>query len=205
MLHAHAAGPGGFAAWTLMWFGMMAAMMAPAAWPWIRSFHRFRGPGSAPGIATTGQFAGGYLVAWLGYSMAAALLQQTLLSAGLLDPMAGTPSRVGAGLFLIAGLYQFAPLKRACLTHCRSPFAYFLARWQNGPAGGFRMGLGHGLYCIGCCWALMATALAVGVMNVWWMAALAAVAFLEQVMPWGYDLRRPLGVALLAAGLSSIP
>ena len=104
-------------------------------------------------------------------------------------------------VFLAAGLYQFAPLKRACLTHCRSPIGFFLTRWRNGPAAGFRIGLEHGIHCLGCCWALMATALAVGVMNLWWMAALAAIALVEQVAPHGDTFRRPLGVALIAAGV----
>jgi predicted metal-binding membrane protein len=111
-----------------------------------------------------------------------------------------TPS-AGAAVFAVAGVYQFVPLKRACLTHCRTPLAYFLTRWRNSPPGVFRMGFDHGLYCVGCCWALMTTALAVGVMNLWWMAALAAVALLEQVAPYGATLRRPLGGALLVAGL----
>jgi predicted metal-binding membrane protein len=109
--------------------------------------------------------------------------------------------RVGTAIFLIAGIYQFAPLKRACLAHCRTPFGYFLTRWRNGPIGAIRMGLHHGLFCVGCCWALMATAFAVGVMNVWWMAALGAVALIEQTAPKGELLRRVLGGALLGAGI----
>jgi predicted metal-binding membrane protein len=108
---------------------------------------------------------------------------------------------VGAVIFLIAGLYQFAPLKRACLTHCRTPLGYFLTRWPNGPMGAFRMGLHHGLFCVGCCWALMATAFAVGVMNAWWMAALGALTLVEQIAPQGQTLRRALGCAFVVAGL----
>ncbi len=109
--------------------------------------------------------------------------------------------RIGGVIFLIAGLYQFAPLKRACLTHCRTPFGYFLTRWDNGPMGPLRMGLHHGLFCVGCCWALMATAFAVGVMNAWWMAALGMLALIEQVAPNGHVLRRVLGVGFLALGV----
>ena len=104
-------------------------------------------------------------------------------------------------IFLVAGIYQFAPLKRACLTHCRTPFGYFLTRWIDGPIGALRMGLQHGLFCVGCCWALMATAFAVGAMNLWWMTALGTVALLEQTTPQGELLRRALGAAFLVAGL----
>jgi predicted metal-binding membrane protein len=108
---------------------------------------------------------------------------------------------LGAVIFLVAGLYQFAPLKRACLTHCRTPLGYFLTRWRNGPMGAVRMGLHHGLFCVGCCWALMATAFAVGVMNAWWMAALSVLALVEQVAPRGQAVRRVLGAAFLVAGI----
>lgn len=199
MPHAHAGGGAGFWSLTVMWFGMMTAMMAPTVWPWVRSFHRFDASGSSP--AATIQFAGGYLAAWLAYSICAAIVQLGLGRAGALDAMAGMSARAGAIVFLAAGLYQFAPLKRACLTHCRSPIGFFLTRWRNGPAAGFRIGLEHGIHCLGCCWALMATALAVGVMNLWWMAALAAIALVEQVAPHGDTFRRPLGVALIAAGV----
>jgi predicted metal-binding membrane protein len=175
---------------TLLWFGMMGAMMAPAVWPWIRAAESFGVRGS--GVS----FASGYLIAWLGYSVGSALLQT-------LVPMRGAAvgPRAGAIIFLIAGLYQFAPLKRACLTHCRTPIGYFLTRWRNGPVGAMRMGLHHGLFCVGCCWALMATAFAVGVMNLWWMAALGAVALGEQIAPHGHILRRSIGAAFLAAAV----
>ena len=107
-------------------------------------------------------------------------------------------------IFLVAGIYQFAPLKRACLTHCRTPLGYFLTRWINGPIGALRMGVHHGLFCVGCCWALMATAFAVGAMNLWWMTALGIVALLEQTTPHGELLRRALGAGFLVAGLCGL-
>lgn len=201
MLHVHDAASG-FVPLTLTWFGMMAAMMAPTVWPWVRSFGRFDNTlTGVAAIAATATFASGYLMAWLVYSVVAAALQLAFQSAGALDPLSGMTAAAGGAVFLIAGLYQFAPLKRACLTHCRSPFTWFLSRWRAGASGAFRMGFGHGVYCVGCCWALMATALAVGVMSLWWMAALAALAFAEQVAPSGRHLRVPIGVGLLAAGL----
>jgi len=200
--HAHAAPGETFWPLALMWFGMMAAMMAPAAWPWVYAFHRFSGANRTANVGRTVRFAFGYLLAWLGYAIGAALLQRTLQATALMQPSnAVVVPRLGAVIFLIAGLYQFAPLKRACLTHCRTPFGYFLTQWRNGPMGAVRMGLHHGLFCIGCCWALMATAFAVGVMNAWWMAALAALALLEQAAPQGQIPRRALGGALLVAGI----
>jgi predicted metal-binding membrane protein len=200
-MHAHAVTPIGLAPLTFMWLGMMAAMMAPTVWPWVQSFHRFAADGRSS-VAATARFSAGYLLAWLAYSTAAAWLQRALQGGGATEHAIGAlPFRVDVAVFLAAGLYQFVPLKRACLTHCRSPFGYFLTHWRNGAAGAFRMGLDHGIFCVGCCWALMATMLAVGVMNVWWMAALAVVALLEQVAPYGAALRRPIGVALVAVAI----
>jgi predicted metal-binding membrane protein len=186
----------------LMWFAMMAAMMAPTVWPWVRAFHRFSGGGPDADVGAAVRFVSGYLVAWLGYAIGAALLQRALQRIALmpLSSDAVVP-RIGAFILLIAGLYQFVSLKRACLTHCRTPLGYFLTRWRNGPLGAFRMGLHHGLFCVGCCWALMATAFAVGVMNPFWMVMLGVLAFVEQTASYGQMLRRLLGVALLAGGI----
>ena len=141
-------------------------------------------------------------MAWLAYLIGAASLQLVLERAGMLrHATASVTSGLGAAVFLFAGLYQFAPIKRACLTHCRTPLGYFLSRWHDGPANGFRLGINHGLFCVGCCWALMATSFAVGIMNVWWMLALAALAVAEQVAPHGHRLRVPLGVGFLIAGV----
>jgi predicted metal-binding membrane protein len=200
--HGHAATDATFWTLALMWFGMMAAMMAPTAWPWARAYHRFSEAERGAEIGATAQFAAGYLLAWLGYAIGAALLQRVLQAAALMPPASDVVvPRIGAVIFLIAGLYQFAPLKRACLTHCRTPIGYFLTRWINGPTGALRMGLHHGLFCLGCCWALMATAFAVGVMNAWWMTALGIVALLEQIAPEGELLRRVLGGTFLVVGI----
>ncbi|HZT76776.1 MAG TPA: DUF2182 domain-containing protein [Vicinamibacterales bacterium] len=184
-MHHHAANPLGFVASAAVWFVMMAAMMAPTVWPWVRSFARFGGTG----VAATVTFASGYLAAWLAYAIAAAALQRVV----------PTPAWIAPFVFVVAGLYQFAPLKRACLTHCRNPITYFLTRWRGGTAGAFRMGAEHGLFCVGCCWALMATMLLVGVTSAWWMIALGTIAFVEQVVPHGHRLRVPVGLACLAA------
>ena len=185
-----------------MWFTMMAVMMAPTAWPWVRAFHRFNDPERRSGVGGTARFASGYLLAWFGYAIGAALLQRALQGMALMAPSGDVVVPwLGAFIFVVAGLYQFAPLKRACLTHCRTPLGYFLTRWLDGPTGAVRMGLHHGLFCVGCCWALMATAFAVGVMNAAWMAALGVLALVEQIAPQGQMLRRGLGTALLVAGI----
>ena len=200
--HMHVASDSTFWAGALMWFAMMAAMMAPTAWPWARAYHRISDAKRGAAVAATARFVCGYLLAWLGYALGATLLQRALQAAAWMQPAGDVViPRVGAVIFLAAGIYQFAPLKRACLTHCRTPLGYFLTRWIDGPIGALRMGLHHGLFCVGCCWALMATAFAMGVMNLWWMAALGVVALIEQTAPKGELLRPVLGVALLVAGV----
>jgi len=200
--HAGTAGAAGFWPLTAMWFGMMTVMMAPTVWPWVRSFHRLNGRASERTVIATAQFVAGYLTAWLAYALGAASLQLLLQRAGMLrHATASVTSGLGAAVFLFAGLYQFAPVKHACLTHCRTPLGYFLSRWHDGPANGFRLGVNHGLFCVGCCWALMATSFAVGIMNGWWMVALAALAVTEQVAPHGHRLRVPLGVGFMIAGV----
>ena len=179
-----------------MWFVMMSTMMAPTVWPWVAAFHKMNAA-VASGFSQTVVFLGGYAVAWLLYSLAAASIQ-------LLLPHQ-RPAGLSASILFIAGAFQFAPIKRACLTHCRNPLTYFLTRWRGGRSGGFRMGFGHGLFCVACCWALMATTLAVGVMSLWWMAALAIVTFAEQVSPWGDRVRVAVGVALIGASLYRMP
>jgi predicted metal-binding membrane protein len=205
-MHLHAEPTTGFAPLALTWMGMMAAMMAPAAWPWVHAFARLTTDAGSPltRATATAAFTGGYLAAWTLYAAGAALLQMAASRWGLLDSAQALTPALGAAVLLAAGAFQFAALKRACLTHCRSPFGYFLSRWRNGHVGGLRMGFEHGLFCVGCCWAIMATVFAVGLVNVWWMAALAALAFAEQVVPVGDRLRVATGVVLIAAGLARL-
>jgi predicted metal-binding membrane protein len=195
MIHAHDATS--LLSLTAAWLAMMTLMMAPTAWPWILAFRSYVDASNR----ATASFSGGYMSAWLLYSLAAAALQIALSRAGALDAAGRLAGIAGAAVLVAAGAYQFTPIKRACLTHCRNPFSYLLARWRSGPAGGFRLGFGHGLYCVGCCWALMATSLAVGLTNHWWMLAVAVVVFAEQVAPHGARLRLALGAALLTGGV----
>jgi predicted metal-binding membrane protein len=170
----------------LMWAVMMVAMMVPAASPVILLFaeiNRRREEEQGPLVAT-GQFLMGYLTAWIGFSLLATLAQWALLTAALLSPMMEcTNKALGAGLLLVAGLFQFSRLKYACLAHCRSPMGFLTTEWQSGPWGGFRMGLKHGGYCLGCCWALMGLLFALGVMNLLWVAGVSAFVLLEKITP----------------------
>lgn len=202
-MNAHALSPGapGLLGLVATWVVMMSAMMAPTVWPWLTTFARMAAPVSGwPRVRSASVFASGYLVAWALYSIALALAQRGLERAGGWDPIRGLSPWLAAAVLAGAGVYQLAPIKRACLRHCRNPLSYFLARWRNGPSG-FRLGFSHGLYCVGCCWVLMATALAIGVMNLVWMALLAAVVFAEQVLPGGQRIRIALGVALMAGAV----
>ncbi|HVA62975.1 MAG TPA: DUF2182 domain-containing protein [Terriglobales bacterium] len=180
---------GGWLGMAALWQAMMTAMMAPTAYPWLRAAGRIGGGGrGAPAVA----FGAGYFVAWLPFSLALAAAQM-----GLATRLASPDWR--GGLLLVAGLYQFAPLKRACLRHCRNPLGSLLERWA-GPQPLWRLGAKHGLVCLGCCWALMATALALGMANLAWMAALAAATFAEQTLPKTAWVRPVLGAGLVVAG-----
>ena len=194
----------GFAAAAGLWFAMTVAMMAPVVTPWVRAYATLVAPGRAPGEspawAGAFPFIAGYALVWTAFAVAMAALQQALVAAGAL--VGGRVDGVaGAALLVGAGAFQFAPLKQACLTHCRNPLSYFLARWRDGAASGLRLGLGHGLFCLGCCWALMATALAMGAMNLWWMALLTLVAIVEQWTPLGLLASRGVGLALVGLGV----
>ena len=189
----------------VMWWVMMAGMMLPGAAPMILVFatvnrrRRARGQPYAP----TALFAAGYLLAWGGFSVAATLAQWGLERLALLSPMdmTTTSARLGGLLFLAAGLYQLTPLKQACLAVCRSPFDFVVNHWRDGAAGALRMGLSHGLYCLGCCWILMALLFVGGVMNLLWVAVLAAVVLVEKLFPLGVWMARVSGVLLAAYGV----
>ncbi len=187
-----------------MWFVMMAGMMAPAVYPWVQAFRRFEEskPNGVHAIFRSGIFVSGYLAVWLAYSIVAAGLQLVLINGGV-TAVPDAPSLLSGLVLLVAGLFQFAHFKRACLQHCRNPFTYFLSRWRNGTSS-FRIGFSHGLFCVGCCWAIMATGLAVGVMNIWWMAVLTLAVFLEQTVSRGDLARRSIGIALIIAGSASL-
>jgi len=190
-----------------MWAIMMVAMMLPSAAPMILLFAgvtRRRHERAAFAVPTA-VFVAGYLAVWTGFSAAAALAQSGLHHAALLSPAMATRSPIVGGLLLVlAGVYQWTPVKYVCLSHCRSPVGFFGSEWREGRLGAFTMGARHGLFCLGCCWALMALLFVAGVMNLLWVATLAAIVLLEKAVPRGPLVARAAGVLLAACGVGLI-
>jgi predicted metal-binding membrane protein len=187
-----------------MWWVMMLGMMLPSAAPMILTFAALeqRKREREQPYVPTAMFVAGYLIVWGGFSLAATAAQWALQQGALLSPMLGLVSSVlGGALFMLAGIYQFTPLKHVCLRHCRSPFAFVLNHWRDGWGGALRMGASHGLYCLGCCWVLMALLFAVGVMNLLWVAVIAAFVFAEKLLPGGVWAGRIGGGAMAAFGV----
>ena len=191
----------------LMWVMMMIAMMVPSAAPMILAFltvNRRRQTTARP-LVPVGVFLGGYLVVWAAYSAAAALVQWRLHEAALLSPtMASTTPVLSGTLLVAAGIFQWTPLKRACLKGCRSPLSFVMSQWRDGMQGAFVMGLRHGLYCVGCCWALMALLFVAGVMNLFWVAVIALFVMAEKILLRGELVGHITGVALVTVGVAII-
>jgi predicted metal-binding membrane protein len=184
----------------LMWALMMAAMMLPSALPMILTFVKL---GLRNGEPARGRsFVAAYLMVWFVFSAAATAAQWALQALGWVNPMIVSTSAWLSGLLLlIAGVYQFSPLKKSCLSRCRTPLGFLLGEWRAGVYGAFVMGLRHGLSCVGCCWALMALLFVGGVMNLAWIAALSIAVAIEKLAPHGERLAALLGLGLMAAGL----
>ena len=186
-----------------MWAVMMVAMMVPSAAPMILIFARVdrSRTGGRPFTATT-LFALGYVLVWAAFSVAATAMQWGLQNAALLSPMmVATSTILGGALFLAAGVYQWTPLKYACLKHCRSPMAFIMGHWRPGGWGAFRMGVGHGAFCLGCCGVVMGLLFVGGVMNLAWVAAITVFVVAEKLAPRGEWVARIGGVAMIAAGV----
>jgi predicted metal-binding membrane protein len=186
----------------LMWAIMMMAMMLPSAAPAILLATALIGQRGANRIfGPTGLFVLGYLVIWFGFSLLATALQWGLDRAGLLSADMASGSATLAGLLLVlAGLYQWTPFKQACLVHCRAPFEFLTKYWRQGAFGPMLAGLNHGLFCLGCCWMLMALLFVGGLMNLLWIAALALLVFIEKLLPAGARVSRWTGIALVVWG-----
>jgi predicted metal-binding membrane protein len=187
-----------------MWAVMMAGMMLPSAAPALLIYAAVvrQSPDGTRAAAHAYAFGGGYLLVWTVFSLAATVLQRELAQLLLLSPMMETSDRrLGGALLIVAGLFQFTPFKRACLQYCRSPAEFLTRHWRPGIAGGFRLGWLHGLYCLGCCWALMLLLFVGGVMNLWWIAGLTVFVLLEKVAPLGERGGRLSGLPLMALGL----
>jgi predicted metal-binding membrane protein len=188
-----------------MWVVMMIGMMTPSAAPIILVYARV-GRHAVEGrpFASTAWFAGGYLLAWVAFSAVATLAQWALERAALLTPMMASSSKIVGGILLIlAGLYQWTPLKDVCLSQCQAPLGFILSHcgFQGAATSSLMLGFRHGVYCLGCCWALMVLLFALGVMNLFWIAALAILVLLEKVIPLGRVIARIAGIVSFAGGL----
>ena len=190
-----------FAAALLMWWLMMAAMMLPSAAPAILLYARVRHMrGGDNAIAQTWVFLAGYLALWLLFSLVAATAERLLTGPSMI--VANGTAR--GALLVAAGVYQLSPLKSACLGECRSPAQFISRQWRPGWMGALRLGLLHGAYCIGCCWALMLLLFVGGVMNLLWVLALAGIVAAEKLVPQGLWLGRMVGIGLIAWGATIV-
>lgn len=173
--------------WLLAWATMMAAMMLPSTTPLVALY------GKRSAHAVDGALlVAGYLTVWTAVGAAAYALDRVIP-----DPGQG----VTAAVLIVAGLYQLTPVKDACLRHCRSPVDFLVTHWHGGRAGAFRIGVEHGAYCIGCCWALMVVLVVAGSMGLVWVVAIALAVAAEKLLPWGAALGRLGGIGLMAAGV----
>jgi predicted metal-binding membrane protein len=187
----------------VMWAVMMVAMMTPSAAPVVLLFvgtQRGRNARQVPLNAVA--FGAGYLLVWTAFSVLAAAAQWALHQAAMQSTAMTTSSNwLGGGILVAAGIYQLTPSKRACLTHCRSPLGFLMSHWGEGASGAMRMGIIHGAFCVGCCWALMCVLFVVGVMNLVWVAGLAILVLLEKTGPPGPAIVRIAGGAMILAGI----
>jgi len=191
-----------------MWAVMMVAMMLPSAAPvtlLIASLaKKRREAGTARGV-TTAPFVLGYLAVWLGFAALATALQWQLDAAELLsETMALASTLVAGSVLVLAGIYQWTPLRQACLRHCRSPLGFLMHHWRDGALGAFVSGARHGTFCLGRCWMLMALLFVGGIMNLAWIAGIALIVLIEKTLPWGGRMGRVIGIALIAWGATTL-
>lgn len=188
----------------LMWAVMMVAMMVPTATPMALIYAAMVRKSASQGnpLAPTAVFVSGYVAIWTLFSLAATAAQWVLERAALLSPMMVMKSpALGAALLIGAGIYQGTPAKEACLRHCRAPGHFISQHWRAGKAGAFRLGVVHGIYCLGCCWILMGLLFFGGVMNLIWVAGITSFVLCEKILPFGVRGGRLAGFALIAVGL----
>lgn len=194
------------------WLAMTAVMMTPVVIPWLRTLSRL-GSTRRTGLPaewtqrasqSATLFGVGYGFAWATFSAGAATVQISLSAAGINTPLLGAAPLAAAVALVLIGGYQFTGIKNRCLAHCRSPAGYMIDHWKPGRSGSLRMGLGHGLFCLGCCWALMLLALVVGAMDLRWMLLLTLVMVVETAVPHGHRITRPIGALLVVGGLATL-
>jgi predicted metal-binding membrane protein len=199
-------GARGIAIVASMWGAMTLAMMLPSASPMILTYAEIADTAARKRERIVSPFvlAAGYTIVWLGFAVLATLAQFAVTRAALLDAGMQSASGLFSGaIFIGAGVYQFSALKHACLKQCQSPFPFFFANWATTPRGVFRLGVKQGLYCLGCCWAMMLVMFAVGVMNVIWMAGLGMVMTFEKIGT-GKRFTYAVGVTLIAGGVAFV-
>ena len=186
----------------MMWAVMMVAMMLPSASPMVLAYARIAHSRIDTPRSAVWLFAGAYLVVWIIFSAVAAAGQIAMQRAALLTGQLTTTPLISGIILVAAGVYQFTPLKDACLGSCRTPLGFFMTEWRAGGLGAFRMGLRHGAYCVGCCWTLMLLLFVLGVMNLLWVAALSALVLLEKATPWGCTVARGAAFIMIIAGVA---
>lgn len=189
---------------TLMWSVMMVAMMLPSAGPMILTYLRVNQQHERVGgaIPATWIFVAGYLAVWLAFAMVAAIIQWVLQQVALLSSSMGhVNALLGGTLLITAGAFQFSDLKQACLSKCRSPLSFLMTEWREGKTGALIMGIRHGAYCTGCCWALMLLMFVGGIMSLVWMAGLALYFLAEKLLPHAERISRISGGLLAGAGV----
>lgn len=187
-----------------MWAVMMVGMMLPSAAPAILLYAMVlrNSPQAGVPVARAYAFMGGYLLAWTGFSAIATALQWLLAKTALLSPMMDSAhSWLSASLLILAALYQLTPFKQTCLDGCRAPVDFLTRNWRPGLGGAVRLGIHHGVYCVGCCWALMLLLFAGGVMSLLWIGAITIYVLAEKLLPQGVQGSRWSGALLLLAGL----
>ena len=188
--------------WTLM----TVAMMLPTSLPLV-AFFRALVRKRPDGLRLVTLLVIGYVMVWTAFALAFHVADRGLHAAvERIDWLGANAWVIGAGTLLLAGLYQFSPLKYKCLDKCRSPMSFVMSRWGGGQEASraFRLGVHHGLYCLGCCWSLMLLMFAVGIGSIGWMLALGALMAIEKNMPWGRRLSAPVGIVLIAWGVAVV-
>jgi predicted metal-binding membrane protein len=180
--------PGGLGFYVISWVVMMAAMMFPSIAPMVLTFtfiqRRRRERGALEGVVSRWTFVAGYLVTWTAFGLAAygLVVGVRSLSIPVFSWHRGGPYLAG-GVLIAAAAYQLTPAKHACLRRCRGALAFLTTQWREGPWGALRMGIVHGAWCVGCCWALMASLFALGLMSVTWMIVIAGLIAAEKLFP----------------------
>jgi predicted metal-binding membrane protein len=190
----------------VMWFVMMIGMMTPSVAPMLLLYIGVARQAATRGhrFASAAWFCGGYLAAWAAFSLCATLAQWLLESRAMMTPaMQAANPFIGAGVLICAGVYQWLPLKQACLSSCRAPLSFIQQHggFQSAATGSLRLGFAHGLYCVGCCWLLMLVLFVVGVMNLLWILGLAIFVLVEKLAPAAQWIGRGAGLVSIAAGL----